>query len=695
MSIDLEQFHQIFFEESLENIDAVEQALIDIDLDSAFDSNVINSIFRAAHSIKGGSGTFGFIEIANFTHLMETLLDEVRDGHRLLSRDIVDTLLASCDCLRNWFDSLQAKESIDTEISRPITKIYQAMLNVDSTGDESTGVDKPKDILSDSDHHHAASEVEVAADNYTDWSIEFIPNSDVFLSGNEPIRLFKQLQQMGEYRVTVNTRNLPDIKSLIVDECYLSWNIQLKTTQPKKAIEEVFEWVIDDCELIITDTNSYTNKQLIEATNPVVEDINNPVNSGVDDKKVLEPNVCIEKSLSSPSIRVGVDKVDDLINLVGELVITQSMLSELGNDFDMSKIDKLSNGLEQLLQNTKELQDHVMGIRMLPINFSFNRFPRMVRDFSEKTGKKIDLIIHGESTEIDKTVMEKIGDPLVHLVRNAIDHGIETPKERLASGKPEKGTITLDAYHKGGSIIVEVSDDGKGIDVDAVIQKALDKQIISSAEGVTDPKAFELIFEPGFSTAKAISDLSGRGVGMDVVKKNIKSLGGRIEIESEEGRGALFRVHLPLTLAILDGQLIRVGSEVYIIPLISIIESLQIKPGMIKKVSGNMNVCQLRDENIPIVSIAEEFGVPSSTNNIFDQLLVVVEGDDCKVGLLVDNLLSQQQVVIKSLENNYKKIDGVSSATILGDGSVAMIVDIPGLISMSNNKSVLINNHVA
>jgi len=397
-----------------------------------------------------------------------------------------------------------------------------------------------------------------------------------------------------------------------------------------------------------------------------------------------EPNAPVAPAVAA-SIRVGIDKVDNLINLVGELVITQSMLSELGNNFDMSKIESLSSGLDQLLQNTKEIQENVMRIRMLPISFAFNRFPRMIRDLSAKIGKKVDLQISGDQTELDKTVMEKISDPLVHLVRNAIDHGIESAAERIAAGKPETGTIKLDAYHKGGNIVVEIADDGKGIDAELIAQKAIEKGVISDTVGMSESQIYELIFEPGFSTAATVSDISGRGVGMDVVRRNIKALGGRIEINSTKGAGSVFRVHLPLTLAILDGQLIKVGDEVYIIPLISIVESLQIKPERVKNISGNMKVYRLRDDNVPIVPIQKEFGIETDNVDLENALLVVVEGDGSKVGLLVDDLLAQQQVVIKSLEANYKSVEGISGATILGDGSVAMIIDVPGLIALANN----------
>jgi len=390
---------------------------------------------------------------------------------------------------------------------------------------------------------------------------------------------------------------------------------------------------------------------------------------------------------------VGVDKVDSLINLMGELVITQSMLSELGNDFDLTKVERLNTGLEQLLQNTKELQESVMRIRMLPISFAFNRFPRLIHDLSKKTGKQIELILKGEQTELDKTVMEQIGDPLVHLVRNAADHGIEPTDVRLANGKSAQGTITLNAYHQGGSIVIEINDDGGGINRQAVFAKALEKGIVDANATLTDSQVFDLILEPGFSTAQQLSDISGRGVGMDVVKKNIQALGGRIQIESTEGKGSTFKVNLPLTLAILDGQLVRVGNETYIIPLITIVESLQAQKELINRVSGDMILYRLREDNVPVLPIYQLFNLDADTTEVDKSLLVVVEAEDQKVGLMVDDLLAQQQVVIKSLNDNYQQVEGISGATILGDGSVAMILDIPGIINMAQKQAQKNINH--
>ncbi len=397
--------------------------------------------------------------------------------------------------------------------------------------------------------------------------------------------------------------------------------------------------------------------------------------------------------VDSSSIRVSTEKVDELINLVGELVITQSMIGELGQNFNASNIERMMDGLSQLERHTRELQESVMRIRMLPISFSFNRFPRMVHDLGNKLGKKIELKMSGENTELDKTVLEKIGDPLVHLVRNSMDHGLETPEQRKACGKPETGELHLNAYHKGGSIIIEISDDGAGLNREKIRNHAIQRGLITAEEALSDDKIYDLIFQPGFSTAEAVSDVSGRGVGMDVVRRNIRELGGAVDIASTPGQGSKVTIRLPLTLAIMDGQLVRVGNQTYIIPLVSIIESLQAREENIKTIVDHAEVYRLRDEYINIVRLYEIFNLQPDTHNINDGLLVIVEGEGRKIGLYIDELFGQQQVVIKSLETNYKRIDGVSGATILGDGTVAMIIDVPGLVTMSRSKIISIEDN--
>jgi two-component system chemotaxis sensor kinase CheA len=685
MSVDLSQFIPSFLEESFEGLELMESSLLNLEQG---DDETINSIFRAAHSIKGGAGTFGFNNVTEFTHLVETLLDEMRDGRRNIAQDDVELLLDSVDCMRLLIEAIRDESEYDnSKIVETSSLLEKTLASVDSDINDNTSVTLPEDN----------SETNTGL---TCWQIKFIPEHHLVQTGNDPLLLFNALSDLGDVSLVACSKDLPALNDIDAEELYLSWDLTLQSNASEEDIKEVFEWVEDECELVITKEEIDNDTK----PTPVIEDV--VVEGAIEEPEEIPATIenIIDKPPETPSksntdkpsakakadlgsIRVGVDKVDSLINLVGELVITQSMLSELGNDFDLAKVDRLNSGLEQLLQNTKELQESVMRIRMLPISFAFNRFPRLVHDLSKKTGKEIELILKGEQTELDKTVMEQIGDPLVHLVRNAVDHGIESAEVRLANGKPEKGTIMLNAYHQGGSIVIEIKDDGGGINRQAVFNKALEKGIVDENSTLTDNQVFDLLFEPGFSTAKEVSDISGRGVGMDVVKKNIQALGGRIQVDSEQGKGSTFRVNLPLTLAILDGQLVKVGTETYIIPLITIVESLQPQKELINRVSGDMILYRLREDNVPVLKVYELFNIPCEFEDIENSLLVVVEADGQKVGLMVDDLLAQQQVVIKSLNDNYQQVEGISGATILGDGSVAMILDIPGIIVMALAKA--------
>ncbi len=680
MSIDLSQFIPSFLEESFEGLELMESSLLDLNQES--DSETINTIFRAAHSIKGGAGTFGFNNVTEFTHLVETLLDEMRDGRRLIEQDDVEILLDSVDCMRLLIEAIRDDTHCEDEkIAGTSLLLEKSLANNGSTTAENTS----DSVANESNNKENNSS--------SHWHITFIPQHHLVQTGNDPLLLFNALADLGQLSVVAKTNELPALTDMDAEELYLNWQLELISECSKADIEEVFEWVEDECELIIEQQASSLKDDDLDVNTENIEE-NITLSSTANVSTVQQPAVNTNEVANNEkvvtktkpdvgSIRVGVDKVDSLINLVGELVITQSMLSELGNDFDMSKVERLVSGLEQLLQNTKELQESVMRIRMLPISFAFNRFPRLVHDLSKKTGKEIELIIHGEQTELDKTVMEQIGDPLVHLVRNAADHGIETAEVRIAAGKPAKGTITLDAYHQGGNIVIEISDDGAGINREIVFAKAVEKGLVDAKEVLSDAQVYDLLFEAGFSTAAEVTDISGRGVGMDVVKRNIQSLGGRIQVESTQGKGSTFKVNLPLTLAILDGQLVKVGSETYIIPLIAIVESLQVKSELINRVSGDMVLYRLREDNVPVLPIYQLFDLNAECKEVDNALLVVVEADGQKVGLMVDDLLAQQQVVIKSLADNYQQVDGISGATILGDGSVAMILDIPSMIALA------------
>ncbi len=669
MSVDLEQFHQVFFEESFEGLDIMESGLMELDLGDA-DSEEINTIFRAAHSIKGGSGTFGFTEIASFTHIMETLLDEMRDGRRQVTRDAIDALLHSVDVLRMMMNSVQDNTDLDqARVAEQMAELEAILGGESSAGASST----------------ASTEPATASNKICGWNISFIPDETMMQTGNDPLRILRELQELGEARITTNTEALPELDKLNPENCYLSWNIELLGDISRDLINDVFLWVEDDCKLKVEAINEPAEQPAETALNaePVAAEEAQSAPVEKTEKKVVKE----KKPAASSSIRVGIDKIDGLINMVGELVITQSMLSLLGEDFSLEKLEKLQDGLGQLERHTRELQESVMMIRMLPISFSFSRFPRLVRDLSSQLGKKIELKMSGENTEIDKTLIEKIGDPLVHLVRNSLDHGIEMPEDRIAAGKPETGTINLNAYHKGGNIVIEIIDDGKGIDADIILQKGIEKGLVQEGAKMSKTQILDLIFQPGFSTAAEITDVSGRGVGMDVVRKNIMSLGGAVEIQSEVGKGSTITIRLPLTLAILDGQTVSVGDETYIIPLMSIIESIQVNSEMINKVGGRGETFRLRDEYIPIIRLSQVFNIENAkAQNLEDGLLVVVEADGKHCGLFVDDLLGQQQVVIKSLEQNYQRVTGVSGATILGDGSVALILDMPGLLRMSAGK---------
>ncbi len=683
MSIDLAQFHQVFFEESFEGLDVMESGLLNMDVGSA-DAEEINTIFRAAHSIKGGSGTFGFMEVSDFTHVMETLLDEMRDGSRQVSQKGVDVLLKSVDCLREMLIAIQNEQEIDKE--RVLT--YKHELDEELIGEVGTEVVQHADPV-------------IPADNKQDqnpgWHIVFSPHRHMLKLGNEPLRMFRELDELGELVVLADDQGLPGLDELDPEECHLSWDLKIKGEIAEDEIQEIFDWVEDDCDMAI---QSLADRETSRAAVDEVETQSNvgisappEVGDGTSEvaEKEIPANKVVEKKSkttatkgSSSSIRVDTSKIDTLINMVGELVITQSMLSLMGEQFELEKLDQLKMGLAQLEQHTRELQESVMNIRMLPISFVFSRFPRLVHDLSSKLGKQIELKLSGEQTEVDKSVVELISDPLVHLIRNSIDHGIEMPQQRVESGKPENGTIHLKAFHRGGSIFIEVSDDGKGLDAEKIKAIALERGLITENEKLSDLQAYELIMAPGFSTAESVTDVSGRGVGMDVVRKNIQALGGNIEIRSELGKGSTISISLPLTLAILDGQTISVGDETYIVPLVSIIESLNVVPEKINCVLGKGETFQLRGEYLPVIRMHQIFAIEKPiTTELTEGILVVVEAQGVRCGLFVDDLLGQQQVVVKSLEEHYRAIEGISGATILGNGSVALILDIPGLLRLS------------
>lgn len=670
MTIDVSQFLATFYEESFEGLEIMESELLNLDVGAA-DNETINTIFRAAHSIKGGSGTFGLTAVSDFTHVMETLLDEMRDGRRQVTQAAVNILLASVDVLREMLTALRDGADVDVQ------RVAETKQQLDSLLGAEVEIKTAQ----------AGSSEQANVGAFKLWSIEFRPHLDMLRTGNDPVRMFRELNELGELSAEVNLSDLPDWESLQPEESHLSWRLTLESDKDEAAIREVFEWVDDECDLKISQAAGLFGAP--QAEMPAVAPPTQVTAAVTSEAPVATKGQRKATTSGDTSIRVSIDKVDELINMVGELVITQSMLSQYGEaeEIDTAGIEKLRDGLAQLERNTRELQEGVMRIRMLPISFAFQRFPRLVHDLSSKLEKNIQLKMSGEQTELDKTVMEKIGDPLVHLVRNSLDHGIEKPGVRREKGKPEQGTVHLNAFHQGGNIVIEIIDDGAGLNKEKIVQKAIERGLLAEGESISDEQAHDMIFHPGFSTADVVSDVSGRGVGMDVVRKNIRSLGGTVEVSSKPDIGSTFTIRLPLTLAILDGQLVKVGAQTYIIPLISIIESLQVKMDKINTVSGKGEVYRLRDEYIPVVRLYHVFGVEPETTDLVSGLLVVVEAEGEKVALFVDDLLGQQQVVIKSLETNFKKVDGVSGATILGDGTVALILDVKGMVGLYQTQS--------
>ncbi|MGX5652147.1 chemotaxis protein CheA [Hydrogenophaga borbori] len=689
--IDLSQFYQIFFEEAGENLDQMEQMLLALDVNAAQDEE-LNAIFRCAHSIKGGAATFGFADVAELTHQAESLLDKLRRHELQPTTAMVDVLLESSDALRGQLGAHQGVGS-PPDTGNLVARIYAL-----AQGQDAPAATAPAPV--------AAPAPVVAAPAPAPAPVAAAPASkaereiDIHIG---PIDNPAQADGIAEL-----FRDIPGLGTVSAMPC----------DQPGKRVFRA-RTAASDNELLDLFTFHVSKEQI--QIHPAGDVVHGkvpmpPATEGKDygffegspglpgapsahasaaaprDTRAAEarasaaaPAAAGGAGLESSTLRVSVSKVDQLINLVGELVITQAMLAQKSRELDNNNANNpLLAGLADLDRNTRDLQEAVMSIRMIPMSVVFNRFPRMLRDLASKLGKKVELVTQGESTELDKGLVEKITDPLTHLIRNSCDHGIEMPEERRAKGKSETGTITLSATHQGGSILIEVRDDGKGLSREKLLTKAREKGI-DAPDSLSDPEVWNLIFAPGFSTADQVTDVSGRGVGMDVVKKNITALGGTVEIDSAEGYGMRVSVRLPLTLAIMDGMSVRVSDEVYILPLASVIESFQIKPTDINTMGQNARVVKVREEYMPVVELEQIFSVPRFEHNAASPIMVVVEAEGQRVSLMVDELLGQQQVVIKNLESNYRKVPNVSGATILGDGKVALILDTSSLVRRSRH----------
>lgn len=713
MTIDMSQFFQVFFDEAEELLAEMEKLLLAIDVASP-DEEELNAIFRAAHSIKGGAGTFGLNDLTEVTHVLESLLDRIRKGEMTLSSEHVDAFLVAKDVLKMQLDGHRLHTPVDQEAVADARMMLQSLSQDAAAADLGNGAGM-------NSAQGGTGSLRSGKRSSCRFQIE-LPE----LSARDVEVLAAELGLLGEISQTmlddgrakfslVTDSSRDDIVAIcsfilnpddlkILEEAPLP---SMSAAEAKAAQEEAqgygFFDPIEGENGEEAKTVSVATPSLFERTASAAERDANDLQAGAvaaqttktdggmytpaskkttakrDSEKVVHHS-------ESTSIRVGIEKVDQLINLVGELVITQAMIEQRTSSLDPMLHERLLNSVSQLTRNTRDLQEAVMSIRMMPMDYVFSRFPRMVRDLASKLGKRIEFVTHGAATELDKGLIERIVDPLTHLVRNSIDHGIEMPAARKAAGKSETGRLSLSASHQGGNILIEVTDDGGGLNRERILAKAK-SQGLPVTDAMADADVWQLIFEPGFSTAEAVTDVSGRGVGMDVVKRNIAAMGGAVDIRSAKGFGTTISISLPLTLAILDGMSIRVGEEVYILPLGYVVESLQPAPDDVKVISGQGRVVKVRGDYLPLIPLYQMFGIEPSFTDPSQGIVVILESDGRKAALFVDDLVGQQQVVVKNLESNYRKVAGVSGATILGDGGVSLIIDVAALLRSSRQLS--------
>lgn len=721
-SFDLTQFHGVFFDEAAEHLEGMEALLLGIDV-AAADEEQLNAIFRAAHSIKGGAATFGFKDITELTHEMETVFDRVRKGQMPLSAPLVNVFLAAGDMLKSMLSARRgdgddvpaaAVEALCVQLRAFLEPgaaagavVPEALPNPGASAavpvvPTASALQALEIVFGPFDEHFKVEAVDsVVADLKDFGKVEEVAaiGAEPALGRRKPAGAAKSSRRRGKPAVQsrrfvihteVSEQDLADTLAFMADPGRVS--IRRMPGQEQNAAPAVTEAQAADVNAsadAAAVAQAPAEKAGDEGFGLFVDAAELPASQpqpGKAESKVVELKPAAVRPAASAgdaSIRVSIEKVDQLINLVGELVITQAMLAQTASAADPVLYESLFNGLATLERNTRDLQESAMSIRMMPMSFAFSRFPRVVRDVAAKLGKEVELHTIGEHTELDKGLIERIVDPLTHLVRNSLDHGLESPEERVAKGKVRKGTVTLSAYHQGGAIVIEVADDGRGLHRDRILAKARERGM-EVTDAMSDSEVWQLIFEAGFSTAEQVTDVSGRGVGMDVVRRNITEMGGRVEIESAVDVGTRISIKLPLTLAILDGMSVRVGHEVFIMPLGSISESLQPAPGAVSTISGRGEVISVRGDYVPILRLANLLGIRSEKQRFEDGILVILEAEGGKTAIFVDSLVGQHQVVIKSLETNYRKVPGVSGATIMGDGRVAMILDVAHIVGIAH-----------
>lgn len=729
-----DEIQQIFLLECDEGLDIAERSLLACK-DGSGDAESINSIFRAVHSIKGGAGAFGFTPLQSFTHKFETVLQQVRDGDKPLTPGLLKTLIRAFDVLTDHVSAIkgQADAPSDNAISAELEGIATGEIvpeedsastsdpaplpdaEPEATAEEDGGREIAANDDADIDFDALLADLDVPESKEGGHVLHLRPTARALDNGSDPILLLRELHTLGATVRTVDASSVPDLDNFAAESAYLGWEIDVPASVTRAKIDEIFDFIGDACDLAIYVTGE--EPRFVEQADPTVVKLPEAAPlaptpepeapkvetaaAPVPTIAAIKPEVAADPVSAAPAtnavnaaaaaapvatIRVDLDRLDRLVDTVGELVITQSMLAQRLSGAGVAAEDELS----QLEYLTRELQDCAMALRAQPIRSVFSRVPRIVRELESETGKRVTLTVEGEATELDKTVIERIGEPLTHLIRNAIDHGLEPVEDRIAVGKAAEGNVRLSAEQRGGHILICVADDGRGIDRARVFQKAVERKIVAPDARLTDEEIDNLIFAPGFSTAEQVSNISGRGVGMDVVKQAIQGLGGRVSISSEPGKGTVFSLSLPLTLAIADGMIVSSGGETLILPLNNVVESLQAKPEDLKRLTPSQHVINVRGSYLPVVPLTTSLGIGQIAEDSAQNVLIVVETESYgQIAIQVDAIQDQRQVVIKSLETNFRPITGIGGATILGDGRIALIVDVEALAAAAHSPKEL------
>jgi two-component system chemotaxis sensor kinase CheA len=711
----LAAIRETFFQECEEQLAELESGLLAMEAGDT-DPETINAVFRAVHSIKGGAGAFSLEALVRFAHVFETALDEMRSGRLTPTPDSLKTMLRAADVLadhvRAAHDGGSADEAHTAALAEELKALGPAGSGDDDGGEEDWGDFEFKPMSVDSS----------AAPVVTGWQVRFKPRADLYAKANEAALLLRELARLGETVVELDDSALPLLTELDPEAAYLAWNVTLSGDIDETSVREVFEFVDGDCELEVTAiSDSAGDGETAPSTDEILQDPGETLDIGALMARVQAvadpqpptsevsagaPAPALVAPPSDPSppdgqgqprkpeagatIRVDLERVDRLIDLVGELVINQAMLSQRVMEAGFARASGVAMGLDELEQLTREIQDSVMAIRAQPVKSVFQRMPRLVREVAAMTGKPVRLVTEGEGTEVDKTVIERLADPLTHMIRNAIDHGLESPEKRAEAGKPAEGVVRLTAAHRSGRIVIEVADDGGGINRERVKAIAVEKGLIAADAPISDEEIDNLIFMAGFSTASEVSDISGRGVGMDVVRRSIQALGGRITITSRPGKGSTFTMSLPLTLAVLDGMVVSVHGQTLVAPITAIVETLLPKVGEVHSLGGSARVIAIRDTYVPLIDVGMALGYRTDPLSATQGVALLIEGEGgARAALLVDAIQGQRQVVIKSLEANYRQVPGVAAATILGDGRVALILDIDTIVAVSRGADSL------